>query len=141
MLLNMFTYTENYIESHTNIRNNSLKYKTYSKHQITFSKIHFFKNKYFSKTISSWPAFGGPKFLVYIYIYYCVLHRYRHIRYLLYTYVRLYSYWLIILNLPVHSFVYVFRLARSCPIPRHESWRCAPSWRFVPRDAERIVAV
>ena len=81
----MFPYTEKYTESESDIQNNDLLYKINKKCQNTFNfsenvgkhrenqKSVFFK-KFDFKMISVlwrflWPAFGGHKILVYIYIY------------------------------------------------------------------------
>ena len=78
----MFLYRVKYNESESDIQNNDLLYKTHQQYQNAFDffghfreiqKSIFFKNSDF-KMISVlwrflWPAFGGPKILVYIYVY------------------------------------------------------------------------
>ena len=80
----MFLYRVKYNESESDIQNNDLLYKTNQKYQKPFDffvifwkfqKYIFFK-KFDFKMISVlwrfvWPAFGGPKILVYIYIWIC----------------------------------------------------------------------
>ena len=78
----MFPYRVKYTDHESDIQNNDLLYNIDPKCQNTFEfleKIENFKNPYFSKKLDfkmirvlwrfSWPAFGGPKILVYIYIY------------------------------------------------------------------------
>ena len=79
----MFPYRVKYTESESDIQNNDLLYKIDQKCQNTFENLDlgekirenqksiFFKKIAF-KMISVlwrfvWPAFGGPKILVYIY--------------------------------------------------------------------------
>ena len=73
----MFPYTVKYTESASDIQNINLLHKIDQQCQNTFDFLNIFekfKNLYFSekfefKMISVlWPAFGGPKNLVYIYI-------------------------------------------------------------------------
>ena len=40
-VVNMFKYNESYTESHTNIKNIKLEYKTHPKHQIIFPAFSF----------------------------------------------------------------------------------------------------
>ena len=47
--LNMFIYTEIYIESRSNTKNINFLYKTHPTHHDTFSTIQLFKNPYFQE--------------------------------------------------------------------------------------------
>ena len=78
----MFPYRVKYTESESDIQNNDLLYNIDQQYQNTFQKIQNFRENHESiffksfdfKMISVlwrfvWPAFGGPKILVNIYIY------------------------------------------------------------------------
>ena len=77
----MFPYRVKYTESESDIQNNDLLYKIHQNSKNTFDFLE--KNRIFQKSIffkhfdfkmisvlwrSLWPAFGGPKILVYIYM-------------------------------------------------------------------------
>jgi hypothetical protein len=78
----MFPYRVKYTESESDIQNKGLLYKIDQQYQNTFLKIKksrnrksIFVKKLDFKMISVlwrfvWPAFGGPKILVYIYLKY-----------------------------------------------------------------------
>ena len=73
----MFIGTENETDPDKRIQNNNLQYKTQPNHQFTLPNLYLFEHPYFSKKknnfieirvfrLFSWPAFCGPKILVYI---------------------------------------------------------------------------
>ena len=83
----MFPYRVKYTDYESDTQNNDLLYKTDQKCQNTFENFEFFRENQKSiffknsdfKMISVlwrfvWPAFGGPKILVYIYC--CCINKY-----------------------------------------------------------------
>ena len=73
MIFHIFICTENCTESYRNMKNNSLQHEAHPTHKNTFpfsQKSIFFENSTFLRISVSrlflWPAFGGPKTLVFI---------------------------------------------------------------------------